>query len=192
MTSNMLAMVGMLFFHSYEGGGILEGFLHPLLGLDHLLAMLAVGFISAQMGGRAVWTVPTAFVVLMAIGSFLGTRGVPLPTALVDYGITGSVLLLGVGIFANRNLPEWSLLVLVGLFGFFHGHAHGIEGPQILANSIAEIIAYISGLLVATIGLHVIGALIGLIMLRNPKQLLMVRGLGLIIAVIGVVMVMQV
>ena len=143
--------------HTYGGGGILSGFLHPLLGLDHLLAMLAIGFLSAQIGGRAIWSVPTAFVVIMAIGAVLGIAGLNLP--LVEYGITGSVVILGVGILAHRGLPEWTGIIFAAFFGFFHGHAHGTELPA-LSSTIGLVIAYIAGFLVATAGLHVIGGVI--------------------------------
>ena len=86
-----ISFPAMIFFHSYGGGGILSGFLHPLLGLDHLLAMLAVGILSAQIGGRALWSVPATFVGTMAIGAFLGIGELALP--FVEYGITFSVLI---------------------------------------------------------------------------------------------------
>ena len=73
---NLIGFPVMILFHSYGGGGILSGFLHPLLGIDHLLAMLAVGILSAQIGGRALWTVPATFVGTMAVGAFLGIAGV--------------------------------------------------------------------------------------------------------------------
>lgn len=180
-----------LAFHTYGGGGILGGFLHPLLGIDHLLAMLAVGFISAQIGGRAVWTVPTAFVVAMLGGALLGMWGVPVPTAVVEYGITGSVLILGIGILINRGLPEWALLIFVAFFGFFHGHAHGTELPA-LSDTIALISAYVAGFLVATIGLHVIGALIGLIVGRLKNGMTIMRVVGGAIAAFGIFLVIGV
>jgi urease accessory protein len=98
-------------FHSYGGGGILSGFLHPLLGLDHLLAMLAVGILSAQIGGRALWTVPATFVGTMAISAFLGIAGVALP--FVEYGITLSVLILGLAILFGDRIPEWAALIAI-------------------------------------------------------------------------------
>jgi urease accessory protein len=181
-------LVGVILLHSYGGGGILSGFLHPLLGVDHLLAMLAVGFLSAQIGKRAIWTVPTAFVGLMALGAFLGIAGIHLP--LVEYGITGSVVILGAGILAYRGLPEWVGIVLAGFFGFFHGHAHGTELPE-LTNTIGLLIAYITGFLVATASLHVIGALVGMMAIRSERGKMMVRAFGGLIAVIGVILVLR-
>lgn len=222
-------LLGAALFHSYGGGGILSGFLHPILGLDHLLAMVAVGFLSAQMGGRAIWTVPTAFVGVMAVGAILGIAGVPVP--LVEYGITGSVLILGLGILANRGgktdekalaelakkkaeaekagnaqaiaeikkaeeasksqggLPEWLAITLVGIFAFFHGNAHGTELPE-LSNTIGLIIAYVAGFLIATVGLHVIGALIGIMANRSDSGKMVMRVTGGVIAAIGVFLIM--
>ena len=212
----MFEIFGAGLLHSYGGGGILSGFLHPILGLDHLLAMVAVGFLSAQMGGRAIWTVPTAFVVVMAIGAVLGIAGVSVP--LVEYGITGSVLILGLGILVNRTdkkepvkkeeegakkvepkdnseikgiLPEWLAIALVSIFSFFHGHAHGTELPE-LSETVGLIIAYIAGFLIATVGLHVIGALIGIVASRNQQGQMIMRITGGVIAAIGVYLVMGV
>ncbi|MFK7805792.1 MAG: HupE/UreJ family protein [Anaerolineae bacterium] len=182
-------IMGAGLFHSYGGGGILSGFLHPILGLDHLLAMVAVGFLSAQMGGRAIWTVPAAFVGVMAVGAILGIAGVPVP--LVEYGITGSVLILGLGILANRGIPEWAAIALVSVFAFFHGNAHGTELPE-LSETIGLIIAYIAGFLIATAGLHVIGALIGIMAIRSDSGKMAMRITGGVIAAIGVFLVMGV
>lgn len=189
--SVLVVLLSSLAFHTYGGGGILSGFLHPLLGLGHLLAMLAVGFISAQVGGRAVWTVPTAFVVAMVVGAIMGMAGVLFPASLVEYGITGSVLLLGVGILVNRGVPEWGLLILVGMFGFFHGHAHGTELPA-LSDTIVLIAAYVAGFIVATVGLHVIGALIAMIVERQKNGLFIMRAVGGVIAVVGIFLVIGV
>ncbi len=184
---NQLLGAGLL--HSYGGGGILSGFLHPILGLDHLLAMVAVGFLSAQMGGRAIWTVPVAFVGAMLFGGILGILGVPVP--LVEYGITGSVLILGVAILVNRGIPEWVAMVLVAIFAFFHGHAHGTELPE-LTETVGLIIAYVAGFLIATAGLHVIGALIGIMADRSDSGKMVMRATGGILAVVGVWLVMGV
>lgn len=175
-----------VFFHSGTGGGALAGFLHPLLGLDHLLAMVAVGLLSAQMGGRAIWTVPTAFVTVMAIGGLLGLNGIDIPW--VEYGIAGSVLVLGVAIAAKQALPVVLTMVFVGFFALFHGHAHGTELPT-YSDTILYIISYVVGFLVATAGLHVIGALIGAIAIRSPRGDMLLRVAGVIIAVIGIGMI---
>ena len=179
----LLTLPASIFLHTYGGGGILSGFLHPILGLDHLLAMIAVGLLSAQIGGRAIWTVPTAFVGVMAFGGLLGILGVPLP--MVEYGITGSVLILGIAIIAGDRLPEWAAIVFVGLFALFHGHAHGTELPA-LTDTIVLMVAYVSGFLIATAGLHVVGALIGIMAIRNKSGEMILRVGGAVIAVVGI------
>ena len=189
MYAALVFVFGTILLHTYGGGGILSGFLHPLLGLDHLLAMLAIGFLSAQIGGRSIWTVPVAFVGAMALGAILGIVGLAIPG--VEYGITGSVLILGAGILAYRGLPEWAGILLAAFFGFFHGHAHGTELPE-LTTTIGLMIAYISGFLVATAGLHVIGALVGMMAIRSDRGKMAVRAFGGLIAVIGVILILQV
>lgn len=179
----LLIVPASIFLHTYGGGGILSGFLHPILGLDHLLAMVAVGLLSAQIGGRAIWTVPTAFVGIMALGAVLGIVGMPLP--LVEYGITGSVLILGIAIIFGKKLPEWSAILFVALFALFHGHAHGTELPALTA-TIGLMIAYITGFLIATAGLHVVGALIGIMAIRNDHGKTLLRVGGAAIAVVGI------
>jgi urease accessory protein len=176
-------------FHEGTGGGALAGFLHPLLGLDHLLAMVAVGLLSAQMGGRAVWTVPTAFVAVMVLGGILGLNGVGLPW--VEYGIAGSVLILGVALAAKQSLPEVAAMVFVGIFALFHGHAHGTELPT-YSDTILYVISYVIGFVVATVGLHVIGALLGTIAVRSNRGDVLLRVAGVVIAIIGVNMVLGV
>ena len=168
--------------HTSAGGGALGGFLHPLKGLDHLLAMLTVGLISAQMGGRSIWTIPTTFVGVMALGGLIGLLGIGIP--LVEYGIAASVIVLGIALLSKATLPEWVAMIAVGIFAVFHGHAHGAELPAV--SSVVIAIAYVVGFLVATAGLHVIGALIGYIMLRNERSALLLRGSGLLIAIAGV------
>ncbi|MGB7337428.1 MAG: HupE/UreJ family protein [Phototrophicaceae bacterium] len=165
--------------------GIIAGFLHPILGYDHLLAMLAVGLLSAQIGGRAIWTVPTAFVVMMVIGGMIGFFGGGLP--FIEEGIAGSVILLGgVLLFQQRErlLPEMIALIIVGVFAIFHGYAHGAEVP--VEKTAIFFLAYVFGFVVATAGLHIIGALIGYIAMRSDRGSLILRGSGLLIAAIGV------
>lgn len=177
-----------VFLHSYGGGGILSGFLHPLLGLDHLLAMLAVGVLSAQIGGRALWTVPATFVGTMAIGALLGIAGISLPY--VEYGITFSVLILGIAIFFGNQVPEWAALIAVAIFALFHGNAHGTEIPEI-TNTIGLLVAYILGFLIATAGLHVVGALLGILISRLKNGQLLMRLGGLAIALMGVFLIIN-
>lgn len=167
--------------HTGAGSGALAGFLHPLIGLDHLLAMVTVGLLSAQLGGRAIWTVPATFVGVMALGGLLGMLGMNLP--LVEFGIAASVVVLGIALLAKATLPEWVAMAFVALFAVFHGHAHGAELPAV--TSAIDVIAYVVGFLVSTAGLHVIGALLGYMLLRSSRGALLLRGSGLLIALVG-------
>jgi urease accessory protein len=186
----LLAILLPIVAHTLEGGSsAVAGFLHPLLGLDHLLAMVTVGLLSAQIGGKAIWVVPITFVLAMAVAGVLGYIGVPLP--LVEVGITGSVVILGLALVANQKIPMWVAMVFVAIFAVFHGHAHGAELPAV-EGDVLYILAYVLGFMTATAGLHVIGALIGYIALRNPRNALVLRVGGLVIALIGVYLVVQV
>lgn len=135
--------------------GVSHGFGHPLGGLDHLLAMVAVGLLAARIGGRALWLVPGAFLVAMAAGGALGLAGVALP--LVELGIVGSVVVLGAVIAFGRTLPLAGAMVLAAVSAVFHGHAHGAEMP-----ADASGLAYGLGFLAATALLHAAGVGIGI------------------------------
>lgn len=174
--------------HISPTGTAIDGFLHPLLGFDHLLAMITVGLLSAQIGGRAIWTVPTTFVTVMAVSGLLGYLNVPLP--FVEYGIAISVVLLGASLLANRRVPEAVAIVLVALFSVFHGHAHGAELHN--ARTVIDVVAYILGFMTATAGLHVIGALLGYVALRNHQGSQVLRYSGVLIAVVGVYLTMSI
>lgn len=169
-------------FHTGSGSTAIDGFLHPLLGFDHLLAMVTVGLLSAQMGGRAIWTVPTTFVLTMALAGVLGYIGVPIP--LVEYGIAISVIVLGAALLAKRRIPEAIAMVFVGLFAVFHGHAHGAELGTV--NSVIDVVAYVLGFMTATAGLHVVGALLGYMALRSERGTQILRWSGGAIALLGV------
>lgn len=173
---------GIELLHTGTVGNAIEGFLHPLLGIDHLLAMITVGMLSAQMGGRAIWTVPTTFVSVMVIGGILGIAGIQVP--FVEYGIALSVVILGVALLAKRQTPEGIAMIFVGLFAMFHGHAHGAELGTV--TDVMQVVAYVLGFVVATAGLHVIGALLGYIALRNSRGALILRASGALIAMVGV------
>ena len=137
--------------HSFMGG-----FSHPLSGLDHILAMVAVGLWAAQLGGRALYLVPAAFVSVMTLGGALGMAGVPLP--MVETGILVSMLVLGLLIAAAIRLPAMAGMAVVGLFALFHGYAHGTELP-----AAASGLTYAMGFIVATICLHAVGIGLGLL-----------------------------
>jgi urease accessory protein len=168
--------------HTAPGSGAIEGFLHPILGVSHLIAMVTVGLLSAQLGGRANWTVPVTFVGMMAVGGIVGLLHIPVP--LVDFVVAASVVVLGILVLTRAALPEWVAMITVGVFGFFHGYAHGASLPQV--SDIVIIIAYVVGFLVSTAGLHVIGALIGYVLLRNERSTMIMRVAGILIAVSGI------
>ncbi|HRD50629.1 MAG TPA: HupE/UreJ family protein [Candidatus Contendobacter sp.] len=156
------------------------GLAHPLSGLDHVLAMIAVGLWAAQRGGRALWLVPLSFVLMMAAGGMLGFLGMPLPY--VELGIAGSVLILGILVALSSRLPVAASMALVGLFAIFHGYAHGAE---MAAESSA--LWYSLGFMLATATLHIMGIGIGLAAARGmPAQL--VRAGGAAIAASGVLL----
>jgi urease accessory protein len=175
-----------IFMHTGYDAGIFAGLLHPILGIDHLLAMVTVGLLSAQLGGRAIWTVPATFVSVMAVGGVLGIVGLPLP--FVEFGIALSVVALGIALFVPKKLPVWLTMLFVGLFALFHGHAHGSELPA-LSETFLDVVAYIFGFLVATATLHLIGALVGQTMESSPRGANLLRFAGVVIAGIGIFLV---
>jgi urease accessory protein len=138
-------------------GGLSSGFEHPLFGLDHLLAMLAVGIWGAQMGSRSVWTLPVTFPLIMALGGLAGMVGIHLPD--VEVGIALSVLALGLAIAFAWKPFETIALLLIAVFAIFHGYAHGVELP----NSV-DPAAYSVGFVSATGMIHVFGIGIGLLL----------------------------
>jgi urease accessory protein len=137
-----------------EMHGFARGFAHPLGGLDHILAMVTVGIFAWQLGGRALWLVPAAFVAAMAAGGALAMTGVPVP--MVEAGIAASVIVLGAIVALGIKAPLAIAMGLVGLFAIFHGHAHGAEMPLEVATG-----AYAAGFMLATALLHLAGIALG-------------------------------
>ena len=161
-----------------EASGFMHGLTHPVSGLDHICAMLAVGLWASQMGGRSVWVVPLTFVSVMVLGGALSISGIGLP--FVEQGIVLSVLLLGVLIAASVRLPLWLSSSIVGLFALSHGHAHGSEMP-----ALASGIEYALGFMLATASLRIIGIAFGLGMQRMARERV-VHFAGVSIAMCGV------
>lgn len=159
-------------------GSFLGGLTHPVLGPDHFLAMVSVGVLSAQIGGRAIWTVPATFVAVMALGGGLGLLGAGLSA--IEIGIAFSVLALGIAIAADRKLPVLLAMVAVGVFAVFHGYAHGAEMP-----TVAEPWRYAAGFLTGTAALHVLGVIIGDISQHYARGKVLLRVAGGAIAGIG-------
>ena len=159
-------------------GGFMSGFAHPLLGWDHVVAMLAVGLWGAFLGAPALWLLPVVFPLVMAAGGALGVLGVPLPA--VEIGIAVSAIALGGVVAGALRPPLWVAALLVALFAIFHGHAHGTELPQA-----ANPLAYSLGFVIATGLLHLTGIALGLLT-RWPAGRIAVRGMGAGIALLGV------
>lgn len=143
----------------HEGGsaaGLLSGLYHPISGLDHVLAMVAVGIWGAQLGAPAIWVLPVTFPVVMAFGGMSGLLGMPLPG--VEVGIGLSALLLGLMVALERRIDLPVAAALVGFFAIFHGYAHAVELPDGQSG-----LLYSMGFVMATGALHGVGILIGLI-----------------------------
>jgi urease accessory protein len=147
-----------------DTSGIMHGFMHPLGGLDHQLAMILVGIFAYQLGGRALWLVPLTFVGVMALGGFLGVAGVPIP--FIETGIALSVIVLGAIVAFGARIPVAVAMGIVGLFAIFHGHAHGSEMPLDASG-----VAYGLGFMLATAILHAVGIGIGFLIGMTSKTL---------------------
>jgi urease accessory protein len=166
--------------HGFVG----SGWLHPLTGIDHMLAMIAVGAWSAQLGKRAVLYVPAAFVGAMLFGGVLGFERFAL--AGIELGIAVSVVLLGSAIALERRTPVFLAALGVGLFGMCHGYAHGYEIP-----SMESTWMYASGFLITTASLHLIGAVGGILILEHARGSRWLRCAGAMIATIGLYLLMR-
>lgn len=164
--------------HSGEGaGGLVAGLLHPITGPDHVVAMVAVGLWGAILGAPALWQLPVAFPVVMALAGALAVMGVPLPG--VEAGIALSGVVLGLMVLFAVRPPIWVAAVIVSAFAVFHGHAHGTELP-----ASANPVAYAVGFVVATGLLHLVGIAIGMLV-KWPAGRVVVRASGAAIALAG-------
>lgn len=164
-----------------DTSGFVHGFSHPISGLDHILAMVMVGIFAFQLGGRAIWLVPTTFVLVMAFGGALGIAGINVP--FVEVGIALSVVVLGAIVALNVKAPTAVAMGLVGLFAIFHGHAHGAEMPENAGGA-----AYAAGFMIATAVLHAVGLGLGFMIGRIGERYgsFAVRTAGGVAAVAGV------
>jgi len=167
----MLAPAAQAHVISAQGAGFGAGFAHPFTGLDHLFAMVAVGLWAAQLGGRARWIVPLAFMSAMAVGAGLALAGIKLPA--VEMGIASSVLVLGLLIALAVRLPTAVGAFLVSAFAVFHGHAHGTELPQAASEAL-----YSVGFLAASGTLQATGLTSGALCRRglSPRWLQLTGG----------------
>lgn len=158
----------------------MSGFGHPVTGLDHILAMVTVGAFAWQLGGRALWPVPAAFVAIMAVGGGLGVAGIDVP--FVELGIALSVLVLGGMVAMGVKMPLAVAMGLVGFFAIFHGHAHGTEMP-----ADASGMTYAAGFMVATGLLHAAGIGLGFAIGKAGEKFgpAVVRAIGGLVALLG-------
>jgi urease accessory protein len=171
--SPALAHTGLEHAHSFA-----SGFAHPWTGLDHVLAMVAVGLWAGLVGGRALWAWPAAFVGVMLAGGALGMSGRAVP--MVEPGILASIIVLGLLVLAAARLPVAPGALLVGAFAVLHGHAHGAELPAEAAS-----VTYAVGFALATAILHGLG--LGVAWLcRGERGRLLVRGAGAAVAATGI------
>jgi urease accessory protein len=166
-----------------QATGFLTGWGHPWSGLDHILAMIAVGLWGAQLGVPAIWLLPIAFPMMMAVGAMMGLLSIPIPG--IEIGIACSAVVLGAMILTEARPKLIVALVLVGFFALFHGHAHGTELPP-GQNGLLYSLGFIAG----TGCLHGVGILLGLIH-RWPAGKVLLRGTGGLIALMGLVFLFQ-
>ena len=180
--SYIFLLLPVLFMHPEMGqaSGFWHGFSHPLTGLDHVLAMLAIGIWAVQVGGKAIWAIPLSFVGMMIVGGIIGMSGVKIPY--VETGIVMSVMVLGVLIVASARLPLFAGMLIAGIFAIFHGHSHGTEIPNAALG-----ITYSIGFAISTLLLHLSG--IGLALFAGNKvKIQILRFAGATIAIAGIIM----
>jgi urease accessory protein len=158
-------------------GGFVSGMVHPVTGLDHVIAMVAVGLWGAILGAPAIWVLPIAFPLIMTVGAVLGILDVPVPA--IDLGIAASAIVLGGMVAANARPPLALAFLLVAFFAIYHGHPHGAALPDF-----GVPVLYAAGFVVATGLLHLAGVAFGLLY-RWPAGEIGVRALGAAIAAVG-------
>ena len=162
------------------GSGFATGLLHPFTGLDHLLAMLAVGLWAAQRGGRYMIVIPASFVAMMALGGLIGASGFTLP--LVEPGILGSLVVFGLLIAFDARLPLAAGMAIIGGFALFHGYAHAVEMP-----AHASLAVFGSGMLLGSVILHLVGIGLGRLGKMRFREIAL-RTSGGLIALAGIVL----
>lgn len=181
VAASILASGSVLAHPGHEhASSFMTGFAHPMGGLDHLLAMVAIGLWAASIGGRALWAIPAAFVVTMLLGGGLAVAGLNVP--FVEQGILLSVIVLGVLVLFAKRLPTLVCAAIAGGFALFHGAAHGMEMP-LSANGLQ----YALGFALATAGLHAVGLGFGQLMTKIGTPLV-TRISGSVIATAGLVL----
>lgn len=177
----LLAYPALALAHVGQGdvsGGLVAGLMHPIMGLDHVVAMVAVGIWGAQLRAPAIWVLPVTFPLVMSFGGVLGGLGVPIPG--IEIGIALSAIVLGAMVAFAARPPLWAAAIIVGIFAIFHGYAHGAELPES-----ANAISYAMGFVVATGCLHALGIVIGVIN-KWKSGARVLRAGGVLIALCGV------
>ena len=167
----------------HDLSGIGAGLLHPFQGMDHLLAMVAVGIWAAQGGGRRIWLLPVTFMLLLGAGTALALAWPRLP--MVETGIAASVLALGLLVSLSLRLPLALSLLATATFGLLHGYAHGLELP-----ASAHPASFALGFLAATLALHLSGITLGV--LSRQRTEVLAKGIGMVIAASGAYMLVAV
>ena len=174
--------------HTFTGMvGFYDGLSHPVLGIDHFLAMVSVGVVSAQIGGRAIWTIPATFVLMMIVGGIIGMLvevfffNLEEPVfVVVEYGIVFSVILLGLAIAIEKKISTNIIMIFICFFGLCHGLAHGMEMPWAV-NPILFALGFASG----TATLHLFGVGIGSLAIKTKFSSIVLRVVGAACAVFG-------
>ncbi|MCA0940725.1 HupE/UreJ family protein [Salipiger pacificus] len=161
-----------------SGAGFATGFFHPILGWDHVAAMVAVGLWGAFLGKPAIWLLPVTFPLVMAVGGAMGVAGIPVPA--IETGIAASALVIGLAVLLAARPPLAVAAVVVAFFAIFHGYAHGTEMP-----GAANPIAYAAGFVIGTGLLHLCGIAFGTLANSKVGQFA-VRGAGGVIALAGI------
>src|SRR5690348_2800933 len=176
---SVLASAQAALAHPGHGAGFAAGASHPLTGLDHVLAMVAVGLCAAQFGGRTLWLLPGTFLTLMVAAASIGAGATPTP--IIDQAIAASVLVLGLLVTTGKKAGLLPTFALVGAFAFFHGFAHGAE-----MHSGLSVNAYAIGFILTTAALHAVGIGFGLAFRRMPDFICQLSALA--IGVCGIVL----
>jgi urease accessory protein len=174
--------------HTFTGMvGFYDGLSHPVLGIDHFLAMVSVGIVSAQIGGRAIWTIPATFVLMMIVGGIIGMLVEvfffdleTLVFYVVEFGIVFSVILLGLAIAIERKISTNIIMIFISIFGMCHGLAHGMEMPWAV-NPILFALGFASG----TATLHLFGVGIGSLAIKTKFSSIVLRIVGAGCALFG-------
>ena len=186
--SSILVFSLPVYSHTFTGMvGFYDGLSHPVLGIDHFLAMVSVGVVSAQIGGRAIWTIPATFVLMMIVGGIIGMLvevfffNLEEPVfVVVEYGIVFSVILLGLAIAIEKKISTNIIMIFICFFGLCHGLAHGMEMPWAV-NPILFALGFASG----TATLHLFGVGIGSLAIKTKFSSIVLRVVGVACAVFG-------